>query len=101
MILLATILASPLANATVVHPTDPGRCGVSVSGPTGDGHNQFAYLVRNQCSVPVRLAVYQYTILRYAHAVAATGGHCQVVAAFGYAYYTDSVGDRTWQAVSC
>lgn len=71
---------------------DPGRCGVSVSGPDNMGAG-FVYWVRNQCAQPINVKVHLYD----------TGQNtaCKYIVPGETVPFTELYPSQTWQAVAC
>ncbi|WP_194835300.1 hypothetical protein [Nocardia sp. XZ_19_369] len=81
-----------LASPTTTAQADPGRCGVSVQGPSNSG-SQWAYFVRNDCSSNIHVKVQLYTLGQETPCKWIVPG--ETVALFS------NFLDGTWQAVAC
>ncbi|MFE9583172.1 hypothetical protein ACFYO1_42830 [Nocardia sp. NPDC006044] len=78
--------------APTVAQADPGRCGVSVEGPSNSG-SQWAYFVRNDCSDNIHVKVHLYDL--------GMDTSCHwIVPGETVALFSNYI-DRTWQAVPC
>jgi hypothetical protein len=86
LVLTASILSTPSASA------DPGRCGVSVSGPDTTG-GSYAYWVRNRCSTTLKFKVHLYTFNRNTNCFWILPGVTE-------AMYSN-IPDGSWQAIGC
>ncbi|MFE3195269.1 hypothetical protein ACFXHA_40130 [Nocardia sp. NPDC059240] len=83
-------LACPVASAAAL--ADPGRCGVSVEGPSSTGTG-FAYFVRNDCSAPVDVKVHMYTVDQYTA--------CKWIEPGETVALLSNYVDQNWQAEGC
>lgn len=93
---LAAVAIAVAGTGAVVSPSiaqaDPGRCAVSVQGPSDSGF-EWAYFVRNVCSDTVNVKAHLYTLNM--------DSDCKWVGPNETVALFSKYIDQSWQAVPC